>query len=225
VYKYTPAFYLWKKEDIISIRIRRGKAKTKPTVAKERTNREIKSDPVRLIDSDGSQVGVVSLAEALSKARSQELDLVEISPGAQPPVCRILDFGQYHYQKERKLRESRKKQHVVQVKEVKFGPNTEEHDYNFKKNNALKFLKQHNKVKFTVRFRGRQLAHKELGFDVLKRLERDLADYMEIDSKPQSEGRQIFMVVSPKRELDKIIDQKEQTSESGGSESEVSSSD
>ncbi len=208
MYDNTSAFLLWKKEDIISIRIRRGKAKTKPTVAKERINKEIRSDPIRLIDSDGSQVGVVSLAEALQKARAKELDLVEISPNAKPPVCRILDFGQYHYQKERKLRESRKKQHIVQIKEIKFGPNTEEHDYNFKKTNALKFLKQHNKVKFTVRFRGRQLAHKELGFDVLKRLEKDLAEYIEIDSAPVTEGRQIFMVVAPKRDIEKIGEQK-----------------
>lgn len=194
------------KEDIISIRIRRGKAKTKPTVPKERINRQITAETVRLIDSDGKQVGVVSLGEAIHKAREQELDLVEISPNAKPPVCRILDFGQYHYQKERKLRESRKKQHVVQVKEIKFGPNTEEHDYNFKKTNALKFLKQHNKVKFTVRFRGRQLAHKEIGFDLLSRLKEDLAEYIEIDSKPQSEGRQIYMIVAPKKEIDKIVE-------------------
>jgi translation initiation factor IF-3 len=201
------------KEDIISIRIRRGKAKTKPTVPKERINREIKSDPVRLIGSDGNQIGVVSLAEALHKARAEDLDLVEISPNAKPPVCRILDFGQYHYQKERKLRESRKKQHIVQVKEIKFGPNTEEHDYNFKKTNALKFLKQHNKVKFTVRFRGRQLAHKELGFDLLSRLQEDLKEYIEVDSKPQSEGRQIFMIVAPKREIDAVVDHKNQAEE------------
>ena len=161
-----------------------------------------------MIDSNGKQIGVVSLAEALHTARNRELDLVEISPNAKPPVCRILDFGQYHYQKERKLRESRKKQHIVQIKEVKFGPNTEEHDYNFKRKNAIKFLKQHNKVKFTVRFRGRQLAHKELGFEVLKRLEEDLADLIEIDSKPVSEGRQIFMIVAPKKDIDKILEKK-----------------
>lgn len=160
-----------------------------------------------MIDSDGSQVGVVSIAEALRKAQERELDLVEVSPHANPPVCRILDFGQYHYQKERKMRESRKKQHIVQVKEVKFGPNTEEHDYNFKKTNAMKFLLQHNKVKFTVRFRGRQLAHKELGFEILKRLEEELAPYIEMDSKPRSEGRTIYMIVSPKKDITKIAEQ------------------
>jgi translation initiation factor IF-3 len=207
--KYAPALvYYGKKEAIISIRIRKGKAKLKPTVPKERINREIRSNQVRLIDSDGSQVGVVSLAEAINKARQQNLDLVEISPNANPPVCRILDFGQYHYQKERKLRESRKKQHVVQVKEVKFGPNTEEHDYNFKKTNAMKFLLQHNKVKFTVRFRGRQLAHKEIGFELLKRLEEELKAFVEIDSRPKSEGRTIFMVVSPKKDIEKIVELK-----------------
>ena len=110
-----------------------------------------------MISEKGEQVGVVSLAEAMRLADNVGLDLVEIAPNAKPPVCKIMDFGQYHYQKERKLRESRKKQHIVQTKEIKFGPNTEDHDYNFKKDNAVKFLKQHNKVKFTVRFRGRQL--------------------------------------------------------------------
>lgn len=200
-------FFYGKKEVIISIRIRKGKAKLKPTVPKERINRQIRVDQVRLIDSDGSQVGVVSLAEALRKAQDRGLDLVEVSPNAKPPVCRILDFGQYHYQKERKMRESRKKQHVVQVKEVKFGPNTEEHDYMFKKKNAMKFLLQHNKVKFTVRFRGRQLAHKELGFEILKRLEEELSAYIEVDSKPRSEGRTIYMIVSPKKDIDKIAEQ------------------
>jgi translation initiation factor IF-3 len=142
----------------------------------------------------------------MSKAEQASLDLVEISPNANPPVCKIMDFGQYHYQKERKMRESRKKQHVVQTKEVKFGPNTEEHDYNFKKVNALKFLKNHNKVKFTVRFRGRQLAHKDIGFKLLERLIEDLTGLVEIDVKPKSEGRTIFMVTSPVKDIEKRLE-------------------
>ncbi|MCD6182502.1 MAG: translation initiation factor IF-3 [Candidatus Cloacimonetes bacterium] len=187
-------------------RSRKSKTKRKPDVPKERINRQITADKVRLIGADGKQVGVVSFAEALSKAERAELDLVEISPNAVPPVCKIMDFGQYHYQKERKMRESRKKQHIVQTKEVKFGPNTEEHDYNFKKTNAMKFLKNHNKVKFTVRFRGRQLAHKDIGFNLLERLMEDLKDLVEIDSRPKSEGRTIFIIVSPVKDIEKRLD-------------------
>ena len=205
---FHPLFSLKKyiKEVLISIRIRRGKARLNPTVPKERINKQITAKTVRLISEQGKQVGVISLAEALSAAEKAGLDLVEISPNANPPVCKIMDFGPYHYQKERKLRESRKKQHIVQTKEVKFGPNTEEHDYNFKKNNAVKFLKQHNKVKFTVRFRGRQLAHKDIGFKLLDRIKEDLKDLIEIDSPAKSEGRTISMIASPKKDIDKILE-------------------
>lgn len=185
----------------------RGKAKMKPEVPKERTNREITASKVRLISEQGDQVGVVSINEALKAAEQAGLDLVEISPNAEPPVCKILDFGQYHYQKERQMRESRKKQHIVQTKEVKFGPSTEEHDYNFKKINAVKFLKQHDKVKFTVRFKGRQLAHKELGFQLLEKLAEDLKEICDVDHEPKSEGRTIFITVSPKKDIDNIIEE------------------
>lgn len=184
----------------------RGKAKTKPEVPKERTNNEITANKVRLISDKGEQVGIVTFNEAMRLADNVGLDLVEIAPNAQPPVCKIMDFGQYHYQKERKLRESRKKQHVVQTKEIKFGPNTEDHDYNFKKINAVKFLKQHHKVKFTVRFKGRQLAHKDLGFKLLDRLVEDLIEIIDVDQQPKSEGRTIFLVASPKKEIDSIIE-------------------
>lgn len=183
----------------------RSKAKMKPVVQKERINREITAMSVRLIDETGKQVGVVSLGEAINKADRAGFDLVEISPNAKPPVCKIMEFGQYHYQKERKMRDSRKKQHIVQTKEVKFGPNTEEHDYNFKKNNALKFLAQHHKVKFTVRFRGRQLAHKDIGFKLLEKLVVDLKDYIDVEHQPRSEGRTIFTIVAPKKEIEKIL--------------------
>lgn len=189
----------------------RSKAKMKPEVPKERINREITSNKVRLIDENGSQVGIVSFGEAMSRANQAELDLVEISPNANPPVCKIMDFGQYHYQKERKMRESRKKQHIIQIKEVKFGPNTEEHDYNFKKNNAIKFLAAHDKVKFTVRFRGRQLAHKELGFKLLEKLIEDLKDLIDVEQEVRSEGRTIFVIVSPKKDIEKILNKIENT--------------
>ncbi|MBN1327091.1 MAG: translation initiation factor IF-3 [Candidatus Cloacimonetes bacterium] len=178
----------------------------KPEVPKERVNKQIRAREVRLISENGDQLGVVSLVEALNIADRAGLDLVEISPSAEPPVCKIIDFGQYHYQKERKMRESRKKQHIIQTKEIKFGPNTEEHDYNFKKNNAMKFLKQHNKVKLTVRFRGRQLAHKDLGFKLLEKLLAELKEFVDIDQQPQSEGRTIFTIVSPKKDIDKLLE-------------------
>ena len=189
----------------IIIRFRKGKAKTKAVVPKERVNREINVSEVRLIDENNQQVGVVSIQNALRRAEMAELDLVEVSPNAEPPVCRILDFSKYYYQKERKTREAKKKQHIVLLKEVKFGPNTDTHDYNFKKNNAIRFLKQHNKVKFTVKFMGRQIAHKELGYDVLERLTKDLAEIADIDQKPTAEKNLISMIMSPKKDIDKIL--------------------
>jgi translation initiation factor IF-3 len=174
-------------------------------VPKERVNRQITADQVRLIDADGQQVGIVKTSDAIKMAEKAELDLVEISPTADPPVCRIMDFSKYYYQKEKKVKEARKKQHEVQVKEIKFGPSTEEHDYNFKKNNATRFLKQHNKVKFTVKFRGRQMAHKELGYSILERLATDLASIADVDSQPLAEKNLLMMIVSPKKDIDKIF--------------------
>ncbi|MBP9037706.1 MAG: translation initiation factor IF-3 [Candidatus Cloacimonetes bacterium] len=187
---------------------------------KERINNQITADKVRLIGPDGKQIGIVSLKEALRKANDMELDLVEISPNAEPPVCRILDFSKYYFEKEKKAREARKRQHEVEVKEIKFGPNTEEHDYNFKKNNAIKFLKQHNKVKFTVRFRGRQMAHKELGYKVLDKLKEDLAHLIEIDSEPVSERNMLSIVVSPKKDIDRILAKEAKKEEMPASDSE-----
>lgn len=174
-------------------------------VPKERINGQIIATNVRLIGADGRQVGVVSLREALRRAEEQELDLVEISPNIDPPVCRILDFSKYYFQKEKKAKEARKKQHEVEVKEIKYGPNTEDHDYGFKKNNAIKFLKQHNKVKFTVRFRGRQMAHKEIGFNLLERIKNDLAHIADVDAEPVSDRNLLFLVMSPKKDIDKIL--------------------
>ncbi len=148
---------------------------------------------------------MVTLREALRRAEEADLDLVEISPNVEPPVCRILDFSKYYFEKEKKAKEARKKQHEVEVKEIKFGPNTEEHDFNFKKNNAIKFLKQHNKVKFTVRFRGRQMAHKELGYRVLDKLKAELGHIADVDSEPVSDRNLLSMVVTPKKDIDRIL--------------------
>lgn len=192
--------------EVLIIRIRRGKARTNPEVPKERTNRQIRVPEVRLIDEHGNQVGVVSTSEALARAQQAGLDLVEVAPKSKPPVCRILDFGKYHYQKERRAREARKKQHTVELKEVKFGPNTEEHDYKFKRKNAVKFLKHHDKVKLTVRFRGRQLAHKELGYDLLNRIKEELKSIADLDRDIQNEARAISLVLAPKKDIDSLLE-------------------
>ncbi len=176
---------------------------------KERINRQITAREVRLIGSDGQQIGIVDLRTALATAEQEDLDLVEIAPTAKPPVCKIMSFGKYYYQKEKGVREAKKKQHVVQLKEIKMGPNTEEHDYEFKKKNALKFLKQHNKVKFTIRFKGRQITHKEIGYKLLEKLQEDLKDFAEIDSPPASEMRTISMIMAPKKDIDKEESEKE----------------
>ena len=180
---------------------------------KERVNRQISASEVRLIGADGKMLGVVKIADALRKAEESELDLVEISPTAEPPVCRIMDFSKYYYQKEKKVKEARKKQHDVEIKEIKFGPNTEEHDFNFKKNNATKFLKQHNKVKFTVRFRGRQMAHKELGYDVLERLKKDLSYLADPDADPVSDRNLLSIIMTPKKDIDRILEKLEKEKE------------
>ena len=187
------------------IRFRKRNTKLKAVVPKERINEDITADTVRLIGKDNNQIGVVSLQQALRMAEEADLDLVEVSPTAEPPVCRIIDFSKYYYQKEKKNREAKKKQHVVLLKEIKFGPNTDEHDYNFKKNNAIRFLKQHNKVKFTVKFRGRQIAHKELGYNVLERLAKDLEEIADIETKPVAEKNLLSMTVAPKKDIDKIL--------------------
>jgi translation initiation factor IF-3 len=185
-------------------------------VPKERINHQITASEVRLISADGKMLGVVKTKDALKKAEDSELDLVEISPTAEPPVCRILDFSKYYYQKEKKVKEARKKQHEVEIKEIKYGPNTEEHDYNFKKNNAIKFLKQHNKVKFTVRFRGRQMAHKELGYDVLERLKTDLQFIADPDADPVSDRNLLSMIMTPKKDIDRILEKISKDKEPAG---------
>ena len=149
----------------------------------------------------------------MNAASNVSLDLVEVSPNANPPVCKIMDFGTYYYKKERKMREARKNQHIVQTKEIKFTPNTEDHDMDFKLKHAIKFLTQHNKVKFTVRFRGRQLAHKDMGFDLLNEVIDKLNEIIDVESKPVSEGRTISMIVAPKKDIDKLIEDFENNQE------------
>ncbi len=177
-----------------------------------------------MIDPDGKQIGVLSTREAQRRADEAGLDLVEISPTANPPVCRLLDFSKYYFQKEKKAREAKKRQHEVEVKEIKFGPNTEEHDYNFKKNNAIKFLKQHNKVKFTVRFRGRQMAHKELGYRVLNKIKEDLVQIADVDQEPVSDRNMLSIVVSPKKDIDRILEEAAQAPQTPETQTETEQS-
>ena len=162
-----------------------------------RANRNIRVPEIRVIDSEGEQLGIMNTEDALALAMEQGLDLVEVSPTARPPVCRIMDFGKYKYELSKKQKESKKKQHTIQVKEVKFRPKTEEHDYQFKKRHAEEFLTKNYKVKITLMFRGRELDHKELGFKMLKRIEEDLSDVGEVERPAKFEGRTMVMYLTP----------------------------
>ncbi len=154
---------------------------------------------MRLIGADGNQIGVVALREAQERAEEEGLDLVEIVPTAEPPVCRIMDFGRFLFDQKKKTQEARKKQKQVQVKEVKFRPGTDQGDYQVKLRNLVRFLNEGDKAKVTMRFRGREHAHRELGLDLLKRVEGDLAEISTVEQQPQMEGRQMVMVLTPKK--------------------------
>jgi len=152
---------------------------------------------VRLIDADGQQIGIVSNREAQQKAQEAELDLVEIVPNAKPPVCRIMDYGKFQFEQNKKLRSAKKKQKQVQLKEVKFRPNTDDGDYQVKVRNLIRFLEEGDKAKVTLRFRGREMAHQDLGYKLLKRVEADLSEYGTVEQRPRMEGRQMVMVLGP----------------------------
>jgi translation initiation factor IF-3 len=163
-----------------------------------RINQEITSLKVRLVDERGEMLGVVNRADALTRATEAGLDLVEIAANADPPVCKILDFGKYKYEEQKKKNEARKKQKVIEVKEIKLRPGIDDHDYDVKMRSMHKFIDEGDKVKVTMRFRGRELAHQELGMDVLMRVRDDLVEVAKIESHPRMEGRQMTMVLSPK---------------------------
>jgi translation initiation factor IF-3 len=163
-------------------------------------NERIRTKEVRVIDEEGQQLGIMSPQQALEIARTRGYDLVEVAPQANPPVCRIVDFGKYLYEQKKRAHEAKKKQVVIEVKEIKFRPATDEHDYNFKMKHAREILADGNKVKATVRFRGREITHKELGINLLERLEKDLADSANVEFKPRFEGMQVTVVFAPKRE-------------------------
>jgi len=154
---------------------------------------------VRLIDAEGQQVGILRTREALERAEEEGLDLVEIVPNVEPPVCRLMDFGKFLFEQKKKRAEARKNQKQVEIKEIKFRPGTEEGDYQVKLRNLTRFLNEGDKAKVTMRFRGREHAHRDLGLELLQRVEKDLADISILEQQPQMEGRQMVMVLGPKK--------------------------
>jgi translation initiation factor IF-3 len=164
-----------------------------------RINGEITAQEVRLIGVNNEPVGIVSLSEALRLSDESDVDLVEIAPNASPPVVRLMDYGKFRYQEQKKAHEARQKQKVVSVKEVKFRPGTDEGDYNVKLRNVVRFLEEGDKCKITLRFRGREMAHQDIGVRMLERLKNDLEEFGQVEQFHKMEGRQMVMVLSPKK--------------------------
>ena len=161
-------------------------------------NEEIDIPQVRLVDENGEQAGVVDTRAALERAFSVQLDLVEVAPNADPPVCKIIDYGKLKYQEQKKKNEARKKQKIIEIKEIKLRPNIDDHDYDVKMRNARRFIGDGDKVKVTLRFRGREMAHQELGVQVLDRVREELDEIAKVEQMPKMEGRQLVMVVAPR---------------------------
>jgi translation initiation factor IF-3 len=158
----------------------------------------IQSDKVRVIDENGENIGVMYTKEAIEQANGIGLNLVEVSPNADPPVCKFLDVGKHRYEAQKKANQARKTQKTQQIKEIKMRPNIDDHDYDVKMRSVTKFLEEGDKVKMTLRFRGREMAHQELGMDLLRRVQSDTAEIAKIEAYPRLEGRQMLMVLSPK---------------------------
>ena len=169
--------------------------RTKPRGPK--ANERIRSPQVQVISSNGKNLGILNIKEAINAARQEGLDLIEISPNANPPVCKIIDIGKYKYDLQKKANKAKKKQKIVNLKEIKLRPVTEIHDYNFKIKNAQKFLSKGDKVKFTVLFKGREMQHTHLGHELMRRIINDINDLGKVEVQPKFEGRQIIMIVQP----------------------------
>ncbi|MBI5785553.1 MAG: translation initiation factor IF-3 [Rhodocyclales bacterium] len=163
----------------------------------QRINDEITAPEIRLVGVEGEQLGIVAIRTALQMAEEAEVDLVEIAPLAQPPVCKMMDFGKFKYQEAKRAHEAKLKQKQVQVKEVKFRPGTDENDYQIKLRNLIKFLGEGDKAKITLRFRGREMAHQEFGMRMLERIKGDLTEVAQVEQFPKMEGRQLIMVLAP----------------------------
>jgi len=166
-----------------------------------RINGEITAPEVRLVGVEGEQLGIVKIYDALRQAEEADLDLVEIAPTAQPPVCKIMDYGKFKYQESKKQHEAKLKQKQVQIKEIKFSPGTDEGDYQIKLRNLIKFLEEGDKTKITLRFRGREMAHQEIGMAQLRRVSNDLAELAVVEQFPKMEGRQLVMMLAPKKKV------------------------
>jgi translation initiation factor IF-3 len=164
-----------------------------------RVNERIRAPEIRLIDEDGTQLGIMPPEQAVAMARAKELDLVEIAPQASPPVCRILNFGKYLYQQDKKAQEAKRHQRQTQLKEIKFRPKTDEHDYQFKKNHIVRFLGQGHMVKATIMYRGREITHVDVGKRILDRLVGELGDLCNIERPAKLEGRNLTMILTPRR--------------------------
>ena len=169
-----------------------------PTRDGPRVNEDIRVPQVRLIDQEGEMIGVVSTRDALLRAYEVGMDLLEISPNAVPPVCKITDFGKFKYEQQKKANEARKKQKVVELKEIKVRPNIDDHDYDTKMKQMKGFIEDGDKVKVTLRFRGREMAHQDLGIKVLERIRTELGDTIKVEQMPRLENRQMIMVLAPK---------------------------
>jgi translation initiation factor IF-3 len=183
-------FYSW--------RTRRRLTTVKDDKQRVRVNEQIRLSPVRLIGANGEQVGIIAVVDALRSAQEQGLDLVEVAPMARPPVVKIMDYGKYRFEQAKAARAARKKQHTIQIKEVKYRPGISSHDFEFKTRHVRNFLTEGNKVKLTMMFRGRQVTHPELGREVLKRVYESLEDIAKVEAMPKLEGRNMTMVLAPK---------------------------
>jgi translation initiation factor IF-3 len=167
----------------------------------QRINREITAPEVRLVAEDGEQLGIVAVADALRAAEEKDVDLVEIAPLANPPVCKLMDYGKFRYREQKKAHEAKLKQKQIQIKEIKFRPRTDEGDYKIKLNKLIEFLEEGDKAKVTLRFRGREMAHQEFGKRVLERVKADLEAHGVVEQFPKMEGRQMVMVIAPKKKV------------------------
>jgi len=185
----------WRTE--IALKPERGSAPAKEK--RPAINAEIRAREVRLVDQDGKQAGIVPLRDALAAAEAVELDLVELVPDAEPPVCRIMDYGKYVFEQKQQKKEAKKKQHQVQIKEIKLRPGTEDADYQVKLRAVIRFLEDGDKAKITLRFRGREMAHQELGLKQLQRFEVDLAEIGTVEQSPKMEGKMMHMLIGPKK--------------------------
>jgi translation initiation factor IF-3 len=199
-------------------------AKIAKALRSVRVNERIRVSQVRLVDEEGNMLGIKSTKEALEIARERGFDLVEVSPGASPPVCRIMDYGKYKYEQSKKAKRAKKKQHMMQVKEIKMRPKIESHDYGFKMNHARRFLEHNNKVKFSLIFRGREVTHPDIGLRILKQVAEDLSEMATVEAGPKKEGMTMMMVLCPKpppkkpaEKQTEVTEESNATNEEGGS--------